>query len=109
MEIELRKYANSSAKNEELRIKEAKKMTLGASKDEVLDALFSRKSLGISRKDLDSSYALAEVDYELTKGAAPNTVWGMVQGITRHSQTKQFADERTKLDVGAGRVLEMAF
>lgn len=111
MRIELQKYAESSASDDEAKIASAKRIELGATKDEVLDALFSKRSLALSRKDLDASYALAEVDYELDKkgGSAPNTVWGMVQGITRHSQTKDYADERTKLDMAAGKVLEMAF
>ena len=102
--VELTKYAESSASDEQAKIASAKRMKLGANKDEVLDALFSRRSLGISRKDLDASYSLAEVDYETTKSSPPNTVWGMVQGITRHSQTLEYADARTKLDTAGGKV-----
>jgi len=109
MRVELTRYANSSVSDEQAKIAAAKHMTLGATKDEVLDALFSKRALGIARKDLDAAYSLAEVDYELTKGAPPNTVWGMVQGVTRHSQSLPYADERAKLDVAGGKILEMAF
>lgn len=110
MRIELERYANSSANDDEAKIESAKRMELGANKEQVLDALFSRKSLGIAKKDLDAAYSLAEYDYEINKGGSPpNTVWGMVQGITRHSQTKPYADERSKLDMSAGKILEMAF
>jgi hypothetical protein len=109
LRVELTRYADSSANDDEVKIQQAKRIELGATKEQVLDALFSRKSLGISRKDLDSGYALAEVDYELTKGANPNSVWGMVNGLTRYSQQKEYADERTKLDIAAGKIMEFAF
>lgn len=109
LKVELTRYAKSSAKGDEARIASAKTLELGATKEQVLDALFSRRSLGIAKKDLDAGYALAEVDYELTNGAPPNTVWGMVNGLTRYSQKLDYADERTKLDMAAGKILEMAF
>lgn len=111
MAIELKKYADSSASDDEAKIERAKRLTLGDNKDEVLDYLFGKRNLLLTRKDIEASYALAEVDYELDRkgGSPPNTVWGMVQGLTRHSQTKEYADERTKLDTTAGKILEMAF
>lgn len=111
MQIELQKYAESSASDDEAKIERAKRLTLGANKEEVLDYLFGKRNLLLTKKDIEASYALAEVDYELDRkgGSPPNTVWGMVQGLTRHSQTKQYADERTKLDTTAGKILEMAF
>lgn len=111
LRVELTKYANQSVSGDQLKIENAKSMTLGATKDEVLDALFAKRSLGITRKDLEGGYALAEVQYELNNGqdGNPNSVWGMVNGLTRYSQQKPYADERTKLDVAAGKVLEMAF
>ena len=109
MKIELQRYADRSASDEQAKITKAKSLEIATTKDQVLDALFSKRSLGITRKDLDASYDAAVVDYDQTNGAPPNTVWGMVQGITRHSQTKPYADDRTKLDIAAGKVLEMAF
>lgn len=109
LRVELTKYANSSASDDEAKIERAKTLELGSSKEEVLDFLFGKRSLGITRKDLNAAYALAEVDSQLTDGSNPNSAWGMVQGITRHSQSLPYADERTKLDIAAGKILEMAF
>ena len=39
----------------------------------------------------------------------PRSVWGFVQGMTRHSQTLPYADARTAMDKAAGKVMEMAF
>jgi hypothetical protein len=111
LRIELTKYANTSASGDQLKIENAKRLELGINKEEVLDFLFAKRNLGIARKDLESAYAIAETNYELEPriNGNPNTVWGMVNGLTQHSQSKDYADERTKLDISAGKILEMAF
>jgi hypothetical protein len=111
LRIELTKYANDSVSSDQLKIENAKHLDLGGTKEEVLDYLFAKRNLGIGKKDLESSYAIAETNYDLepNSNGNPNTVWGMVNGITQHSQSKPFADERTKLDMAAGKILEMAF
>jgi hypothetical protein len=111
LRVELTKYANTSASGDQLKIENAKRLELGINKDEVLDFLFAKRNLGIARKDLESAYAIAETNYELEPriNGNPNTVWGMVNGLTQHSQSKDYADERTKLDTSAGKILEMAF
>lgn len=111
LRIELTKYANASTSDDQLKIEHAKALDLGGTKEEVLDYLFAKRNLGIGKKDLESAYAIAETNYDLEPQANgnPNTVWGMVNGITQHSQSKPFADERTKLDMAAGKILEMAF
>ena len=67
--------------------------------------LFGKRSLGLSRKTIEASYdaCMPEQDGD------PLTVWGWVQGATRHSQTIKYQDERMKLDRAAGKVLAMAF
>jgi hypothetical protein len=102
---EIRKYAESSASDDEAVIASSQTMRIGETKDQVLDLLFGKRSLGLSRKALEASYdaVLPHQDGD------PRTVWGFVQGVTRHSQTIPFADQRTALDRAAGKVLEMAF
>lgn len=102
--VELKKYADDSASEDELRIVSAKRTVIGADKESVIDALFGKKVL--SRTSLDAAFDYAEQE-ETT--CAPNTVWGMVQGITRLSQDTEFADDRAAIDKAAGRVLSMAF
>jgi hypothetical protein len=110
LRVELTKYANDSVNDTQLKIEHAKAFEIGKSKEEVLDYLFAKRSLGIARKDLDAGYEHAAVDYDMNSGGSPpTTVWGMVNGISRYSQQKEFADERTKLDIAAGKILEMAF
>lgn len=101
-ELLLTEYANSSASDDEAMISRAKSTVIADTKEGVLDKLFGIRSLGISRKTLEASYDAVVPDED---GAA-TTVWGMVQGITRHSQTLPFADKRNDLDRAAGRVLE---
>jgi len=103
---ELVKYADESASDDEARILRTSQFSLGATKDEVLDRLFSIKSLGISRVKLNAAYnATVEQDANLD----PNSAWGVAQGLTRISQDASYADERVSLDRAAGKVLAIAF
>jgi hypothetical protein len=63
------------------------------------------RSLGIPYKTLDAAYTNALPDLDGT----PNTQWGMVQAITRHSQSIPYADQRTALDRAAGKIMEANF
>lgn len=71
----------------------------------MLDGLFGMRSLRLGRKALEASYDAVNV----AQDGDPRTVWGIVQGMTRHSQTLPYADARTNLDRAAGRVLEITF
>jgi hypothetical protein len=102
---ELVRYANESASDDESRIQRSMTFTLGMTKDQVLDRLFSIKNLGISRQNLNEAYDTCVA----TEEVAPNTPWGMAQGLTRVSQTSAFAEERVALDRVAGKVLSIAF
>lgn len=104
-EVEIKKYGESSATELEGQIEKARKFTLGATKDEVLDMIFQRGLMG--RKKATEAYALAEAN-EGWYGA-PNTAWGFAGGMTQMARDLPNADERTELDRAAGKVLEMAF
>ena len=103
-QAQMLKYANESASDEEAKIKQAKKVTIAKTKEDLLDVLFGKR-LGVSQKVLEASYdaVLPEQDGD------PNTVWGFVQGMTRHSQTIPYTDERTAIDRAAGKVLDFVF
>ncbi len=103
-EVAVRKYLNADTSFEQAAFTE---MTtrIGATKDEVLDTLFGKKSLGLTRKAIDASYDAVVVEED----GDPRTKWGMVQGITRYSQQTPYADERTDLDRAAGKLLDIQF
>lgn len=102
---ELRKYAESSASDEQAKIEAAQKTLIADTKEGVLDKLFGIRSLGISRKTLEAGYAAVNT----AEDGDPRSVWGMVQGLTRHSQTIPYADKRNDLDRAAGKVLAINF
>lgn len=91
-------------------IRKARSFEIAATKDEVVDALFkfanARNLTKLGRKTLSAAYDLAE---QSPRYGAPTTVWGMVNGLTELSQKTGYADERTDMDVQAGRIMEMAF
>lgn len=101
----IRQYAEASVSDDEAQIKAARACILGATKDEVLDVLFGKRSISLSRKTLEAGYDAVVPEQD---GAA-NTQWGIVQGLTRHSQTIPYADRRTDIDRAAGRIMEAEF
>lgn len=98
----LREYANESVSDLEAKIKVSKTRIIAGTKEEVLDALFGKRSVGLSRKTLETAYDATQED----KDGDPRTPWGIAQGLTRYSQTVPFADKRTELDRAAGRILD---
>lgn len=103
-QVAVRRYLDSDTSFEKAAFAE---MTtrIGTTKEEVLDTLFGKKSLGLTRKALESSYDAVVPEQD----GDPRTKWGIVQGITRFSQTSPYADERTDLDRAAGKLLEIEF
>jgi len=103
--VELRRYAQETGDDDALKIATAKTVQIAATKEEVLDKLFGIRSLQISRKALEAGYEAVKP----AEDGDPRTVWGMVQGITRHSQTMPYADKRNDLDRAAGRLMAVNF
>jgi len=105
----LERYLVESKSETEGKIVTAKKYTIGAEKDDVIDAVFGFGSIKnlISKKDLMLAYDKTE-EFEYLDGE-PNTAWGLAQGVTRISQDKLYMEERNKLDRAAGKILQMAF
>ena len=98
--IELVKYLDASVSDDEARIEHARTTRIAATKGEVLDLLFGKLSL--SRKVLEAGYAAVQ-----DGDGDPLTPWGVAQGLTRHSQTIPYADERMQVDRAAGKLIDM--
>jgi hypothetical protein len=81
----------------------ARKKILGSNKEEVASLLQEKKILSL--RQAGAAYDLAEAFADIH--GAPNTVWGMVSGVTRLSQLSPFADAREELDRTVGRLLAL--
>lgn len=103
-QVSVRRYLDGAASLETAKFQEMTREIAG-SKDEVLDKVFGLRINELSRKAIGEAYDAVVVPED---GAA-NTVWGLAQGVTRISQKETFADERHKLDKGAGKLLAAAF
>jgi hypothetical protein len=107
MTVELRKYADASAAEDEAKVTAARRFVIGANKDEILDELFKLKAPGLTRKLIGQSYDLAEkrVDWY----GNPRTAWGMAGAITEIARDLPYAADRNTIELAATKVMEMAF
>jgi hypothetical protein len=91
-------------------IKLAQTKEIAATKEEVIDAIMkfvkNRGLVKLNKGILGAAYDTAAIT---PRYGAPNTVWGMVNGITEVSQSTAFTDERTEIDNQAGQLMNMAF
>jgi len=103
--VQLSKWADTAASVDEARIKSARSLLLGADRDAVLDVLFGKKSIDLTRRQIEAGYdsCVPELDGD------PRSAWGIAQGLTRSSQLTSFADERDRIDRAAGKIVEFAF
>lgn len=99
-QVEITKYLNASPSSDEARIAASMTKRIAATKDDLLDTLFGKRSLRLSRKELVAGY-----DAVKPEDGDPLTAWGMAQGLTRYSQTTPYADERMRIDRAAGKLL----
>jgi len=104
-EVQIRRYANESTSDLEATIAAAHQKVIASTKEGVLDYLFGKRTIGLTRKAIEASYDAVVPEQD----GDPKTVWGIVQGLTRHSQTIPYAGERQKLDRAAANVLKIAF
>lgn len=102
---QLRAYAEESVSDVEAKIAKSKTAYLGKDKDAVLDALFGKRIPGLSRKTIEAGY---DAVLPAEDGDA-RSQWGIVQGLTRFSQSVPYADERTAIDRAAGKIMEATF
>jgi hypothetical protein len=80
---------NGAASDEEAQIAKARETVIAKDKAAVLDVLFGKRALGLSRKQLEAGYDATQPDVD----GDPVT----------------YADERTTLDRAAGKVMRIAF
>lgn len=102
--VELKKYSDSSAIETEQKIQSMRVMELGATKDEVLDAVFN---LGTTRKVAALAYEIAEKSED--RYGNPRSVWGFTGGLTEVARDLPNADERVALERQAGKIMQIAF
>lgn len=100
-EVAVAEYMNESAQSEEGKILRAQTKRIAGTKEELLDALFGKRSLNLSRKLLTASYDMIQPE-----DGDPLTAWAVAQGMTRYSQLTPYADERLRIDRAAGLILE---
>jgi hypothetical protein len=107
LKVELRKYSEASAAEDEARIAAARQFEIAATKDDVLNAVFGLKVPALTRKIVGQAYDVAEkrVDWY----GSPRSAWGMAGGITEIARDLPNANDRHALDVAATKVMEMAF
>jgi len=106
LEAELIRFAESSAKEDELQIAAMRRYTIGKDLDEVLDVVMGLKIDGLGRGLVKQGYELA-VQREDWYGA-PNTMWGLAGGLTEIARDLPNADTRTRLEAATGKLIEMA-
>lgn len=104
---ELKVYAEGSANEDEAKVQAAMRLELGSDKDAVLDAVFGLRGNDLARKRIAEGYDLAEqrVDWY----GNPRSAWGLAGGLTELARDLPNADERVKVERGAGRVMAMAW
>ncbi len=102
---QIKQWSDESASEEEGMIAATQHKMIADTKEAVLDAIFGKRAVGLSRKTLEAGYDANIADQD----GDPRTVWGFVQGLTRHSQTVPHADTRTVIDRAAGKLLEANF
>jgi hypothetical protein len=106
LRVEVTKYAEASAADDEAKIERMMAVEIGATKDEVLDAIFKLKLSAITKTVAGDAYKLAEqrVDWY----GSPRSVWGYAGALTEIARDMPFAADRNALDVAASKVMELA-
>jgi hypothetical protein len=107
LQAELIEYANGSATEDEMKIERMRTFEIGATKDEILDRLFSLRVPQLTRKTIALGYDRAEAHVDWY--GSPRTAWGMVNGLTEVARDMGNADERVALERASQKVMQLAF
>lgn len=106
----LQRYASQGTEGERRAIVAAigAKVAEGG-KDAVVEKLFKDKRLGLTKKVIEAAWEWSVKEARLRGNRfAPDSVWGMVCGLTRVSQESGWADQRVWIDQAAGKLLKLA-
>jgi hypothetical protein len=106
MQVEVKKYAESSSADDELKVERCRRYQIGADKDSVLDAIFKLKVPAITKTLAGKAYDLAEQRFDWY--GSPRTAWGYAGGLTEIARDLPNASDRHQLDLAATRIMEMA-
>lgn len=101
---QLKSYTEKSALDDEAMINRLRNTNIADNYEDLEDELFRRQKLA-NKKDIKNAYKLGE-EYEDIDGN-PLTYWGFAQAMTRLSQLEEHADSRNKLDMAAGKLLNI--
>jgi hypothetical protein len=105
----LQRYAANGTDKERAVIMSAIGMRIADGKDAVVEKLFKNKALGLTKGAIESAWDWSVKEARLRGNKfAPESVWGMVCGLTRVSQECGWANERVAIDKAAGKLLGMA-
>lgn len=107
LQVEVRKYAEASSRDDEAKVLSARRFQIGADKNDVLDAIFKLKVPAITKTIAGQAYDLAEkrVDWY----GSPRSAWGYAGGLTEIARDLPNASDRSALEMAATKVMEMAF
>lgn len=105
---QLRQLTDSNTTEETKMVAAAKSYMLGKNREETVENVFNNKTFGLSKQVIEASYTIA-VEYEHTAKAPPTSAWGLCHSLSRFSQSLPYADERAKIDVAAGKLLQLAY
>lgn len=106
--VELKRYAETTAGDEEARVEACMNYEIAATKEETINAVFALcRASAFPRKLVVEACDLAEqrVDWY----GSPRSAWGMAGALTEIARDRPNADERVALDRAAGKVMQMAF
>lgn len=105
--IELRKYADSSSAEDELKIERQMRIELGATKEDVLDKVFGLRVPALTKTLIENAYDRA-VEREDRYGS-PRSVWGFTGGLTELATEKAYTEDRVAIEKAAGKIAQIAF
>lgn len=104
--VELKKYADSSSQDDELKVASMRRMELGGTKEEVLDRVFGLRT-GLTQGLLANAYETAVK--EEAKYGNPRSVWGFTGGLTQIARDMPNTADRVATDKAAGKIMQIAF
>lgn len=105
--IELMKYGNESAAEDEAKITRMTRYEFKGTKDEVLDTIFRQIGQAIPKGTLAEAIEISDTSED--RYGTPRTAFSIVSGLTEIARDKVNADERVKLEKAAGKVAQIAF